>query len=132
VTPRASGAIGSSTTGLVGLVLALVVVILGFVVPSLDAGANSPPERLPPALCDTTSSVVLDGAELSARVAGSGNLVATCAYDDALTPAADDVGALPGPILEVSAAESTPLYRGMKPGEGGLPEVGPSASTLGA
>jgi RHS repeat-associated protein len=39
---------------------------------------------------------------------------------------------IPGPESAAeSAPASTPLYRGMKPGDGGLPQLGPSAKTLG-
>jgi len=98
----------SATTAIVSLVLAIVVVLLGFVVPAPAAAADSQLASPNAGTCGAARCFQLDGGGLSSKVAGSAFVVESCVYDSTATRAGDDVRVFLTSDGEVSATRAAP------------------------
>jgi len=112
----------SATTAIVSLVLAIVVVLLGFVVPAPAAAADSQLASPNAGTCGAARCFQLDGGGLSSKVAGSAFVVESCVYDSTATRAGDDVRVFLTSDGEVSATRATSETTG------GLTNVGRGAT----
>jgi hypothetical protein len=104
---RAAGRLGSSTTGLILVVLAMVVVVIGLAAPAGAMAQYRPAE---------TQAHIGDGAVQSdvtiydsgcSSWSGAGE-AGSCVYDDAATRADERAGDLPSSVSGVSATRATP------------------------
>jgi hypothetical protein len=103
---------GTGTTSLASLVLAVAVVLLGFVVPSpavaSDIGVGGPAAGPP----RSAPSLTVDGSGQSSKGAGSADPAKSYLYDSGPTRAYEHVGALSGSDREVSATNEGAIPAG--------------------